>query len=115
MMNGTLFATPEVSIARQEPGPENDAAWHVYEQVLTHVVTRDEIIKLGKDPDTIARIDDEYWGLGPDAYMVQMDVMHVSHFAPLGRLRLTSAVANPLPQLASESSLCGLPRLRPKI
>jgi hypothetical protein len=106
MMNGSLFATPEASIARQEPGPENDAAWHVYEQVLTHVVTRDEIIKLGKDPDTVARFDDEYWGLGRDAYMVQIDVMHVSHFAPLSGPYLTNAVANPLPQLASESSLC---------
>jgi len=79
MINGTFFAKPEVSIAREEPGPENDAAWHQYEKVLTHVVTREEIIKLGKDPDTVARFDDHYWGLGNDAYMVQMDVMHQIH------------------------------------
>lgn len=77
-LNGTLFALPEISIAREEPGPENDAVWAQFEKVLTHVVTRDDIIKLGKDPDTVSRFDDEYWGLGDDAYMVQLDVMHVS-------------------------------------
>lgn len=74
----TLFALPEISIAREEPGPENDAVWAQFEKVLTHVVTRDDIIKLGKDPDTVSRFDDEYWGLGDDAYMAQLDVMHVS-------------------------------------
>lgn len=45
---------------------------------MTHVVTRDQILKLGKDPETVARFDNDYWGMGDDAYMVQMDVMHVS-------------------------------------
>lgn len=76
--DGTLFAKPEVSIAREEPGAENDAAWGQYEKILTHVVTRDQILKLGKDPETVARFDNDYWGMGDDAYMVQMDVMHVS-------------------------------------
>lgn len=82
MLNGTLFALPEVSIAREEPGAENDEAWHKFEKVLTHVVTREQILKLGKDPDTVARFNDEYWGLGDDAYMVQLDVMHVSTNTP---------------------------------
>lgn len=76
-LNGTLFALPEVSIAREEPSAENDAAWAQYEKVLTHVVTREQIIKLGKDPETVARFDEEYWDMGDDAYMVQLDVMHV--------------------------------------
>lgn len=80
MLNGTLFALPEVSVAREEPSAENDAAWAQYEKVLTHVVTREQIIKLGKDPDTVARFDDEYWNMGDDAYMVQLDVMHVRFF-----------------------------------
>ncbi|KAJ6018703.1 hypothetical protein N7522_000770 [Penicillium canescens] len=78
-LNGTLFPLPEISIARQEPSAENDAAWHQYEKVLTHVVTREQIIKLGKDPEKVARFDDEYWGMGDDAYMVQLDVMHQIH------------------------------------
>jgi hypothetical protein len=76
-LNGTLFALPEVSVAREEPSADNDVAWAQYEKVLTHVVTREQIIKLGKDPRTVARFNDEYWGMGDDAYMVQLDVMHV--------------------------------------
>ncbi|KAL4904340.1 hypothetical protein BDW74DRAFT_185646 [Aspergillus multicolor] len=78
-MNGTLFPLPEVSIARQEPGPENDAAWSTYEHIRTVPVTREKILKLGKDPETVARFDDAYWGMGNDAYMVQFDVMHQIH------------------------------------
>ncbi|KAL4962565.1 oxidase ustYa family protein [Aspergillus stella-maris] len=79
MLNGTLFALPEISIAREEPGPENDERWHQFEKVLTHVVSREEIIKLGKNPDTVSRFDNEYWYMGDNAYMVQLDVMHQIH------------------------------------
>ncbi|KAL4789742.1 hypothetical protein BDV19DRAFT_394783 [Aspergillus venezuelensis] len=78
-LNGTLFAIPEHSIAREKPSPENDASWEQYETIFTHVVSRKDILKLGKDPDTVARFEDEYWGLGDDAYMVQLDVMHQIH------------------------------------
>ncbi|KAE8354940.1 hypothetical protein BDV28DRAFT_146644 [Aspergillus coremiiformis] len=78
-INGTLFPKPEISIAREEPSAANDAAWHEYEKVLTHVVSREEIVKLGKDPDRVARFHDDYWGFGDDAYMVQLDVMHQIH------------------------------------
>lgn len=46
---------------------------------MTHVVSREQIIKLGKDPNTVLRLEDEYWGYGDDAYAVQMDIMHVSN------------------------------------
>ncbi|KAF9889307.1 hypothetical protein FE257_007416 [Aspergillus nanangensis] len=59
--------------------PENDDAWEEYEHIRAHIVTREEILKLGKDPDRIARFDDAYWGFGEDAYMVQLDVMHQIH------------------------------------
>ncbi|PKY04377.1 hypothetical protein P168DRAFT_236385 [Aspergillus campestris IBT 28561] len=78
-LNGTLFSKPNVSMAREEPGPANDAKWVEFEDILTHVVSREEILKLGKDPDTVARFDNKYWGLGENAYMVQLDVMHQIH------------------------------------
>ncbi|OOO06786.1 Protein of unknown function DUF3328 [Aspergillus oryzae] len=78
-LNGTFFAKPEVSIAREEPGPENDADWEQYETIRTHIVSREDILRLGKDPDTVMRFDNDYWGFGDDAYMVQLDVMHQIH------------------------------------
>ncbi|RAK73206.1 oxidase ustYa family protein [Aspergillus fijiensis CBS 313.89] len=78
-LNGTLFALPEISIAREEPSAANDADWARFEDVLTHVVTREQVLKLGKNPDTVARFDNDYWGMGDDAYMVQLDVMHQIH------------------------------------
>ncbi|RDW92911.1 uncharacterized protein DSM5745_00233 [Aspergillus mulundensis] len=91
-LNGTLFPLPEPSIARQEPGPDNDAAWAQYERILTTSVTRADILKLGKDPDTVARFDDAYWGLGDDAYMVQFD-----HGDDLGHAARQNALDPPGP------------------
>lgn len=87
MMNGTLFPPPDPIFSRREPSAENDAAWESFENIRTHVVTRDDIIKLGKDPDTVARFDDEYWGFGQNAYMAQLDIFHQIHC--LNRLRKT--------------------------
>lgn len=78
-INGSLFTPKNPSIARQEPGPEIDDAWAYFELVRTHVITKDDVIKLGKDPKTVARFDNDYWGFGEDAYMAQMDVFHQIH------------------------------------
>lgn len=88
-INATVFSPPNPSIARQEPGPENDAAWDDYEKALTHVISREDVIRLGKNPETAARFDDDFWGFGPEAYMGQLDVMHVSHLKP-GQARCTA-------------------------
>ncbi|KAF9889526.1 hypothetical protein FE257_007236 [Aspergillus nanangensis] len=68
-MNGTVFAPPNMSMARENPSAENDAAWLRYEAIGTSHVTREEILKLGKDPNTVVKYDNSYWGLGEDAYM----------------------------------------------
>ena len=34
---------------------------------------------MGKDPSTVAKIDDETWGLGDDAYVTALDVYHQLH------------------------------------
>ena len=60
MMNGTIFPLEDLSISRLEPGPELDAIWEVHEKIRTYVITREDVIKLGKDPDTVVRLDNEY-------------------------------------------------------
>ena len=77
MMNGTLFSPPHPSMARQEPSPENDAEWRQYINTTIFQLSRDEVIKLGKDPNTAARLDPEYWGVGDDVYYGKFDISHV--------------------------------------
>lgn len=78
-INGTLFTPENPSIARQIPSPELDALWLDMEILDTHVITKEDVIKLGKDPSTVARFDNDYWGFGDDAYMARMDVFHQIH------------------------------------
>ncbi|PGH06193.1 hypothetical protein AJ79_06581 [Helicocarpus griseus UAMH5409] len=92
-MNGTLFTPPNPSFARQEPSFENDMEWEPFENIRTHVVTREEIIKLGKNPDTVGYFDDEYWGFGPNAYMAQLDIFHQIHC--LNKLRKAAFATYP--------------------
>ncbi|PKY03007.1 hypothetical protein P168DRAFT_319555 [Aspergillus campestris IBT 28561] len=74
-----LFPSPDVLNIRERTKSEDNAAWDDFDNVRTHIATRADILKLGKDPDKIARLEDSYWGLGDDAYMFQLDVMHQIH------------------------------------
>jgi hypothetical protein len=76
MMNATLFPGQNPGFARQYPNPEADAIWDKFELLKTVPITKEDIIKLGKDPESVAKFDDPYWGLGDDAYMAQVDVFH---------------------------------------
>ncbi len=67
------------SMVRIPPRPEVEDHWEMYEEMLPFPITREDVIKLGKDPETAAKFDDAYWGLGDDAYMAQLDVMHHIH------------------------------------
>ncbi|KAH7355385.1 hypothetical protein BKA65DRAFT_582307 [Rhexocercosporidium sp. MPI-PUGE-AT-0058] len=78
-VNGSLLIPKEPSIARQDPNPGADAIWEDLELIRTIVITGEEVRKLGKDPATAAKFDNEYWELGDDAYMAQIDVFHQLH------------------------------------
>ena len=78
-INGTFFTPEHPSIARQDPSSEVDELWKDLEILRTVVVTKDDIIKMGKDPETVAKFDNDYWGFGDDAYMAEMDVFHQIH------------------------------------
>jgi hypothetical protein len=72
---------------------------------LTHVITREEIIKLAKDPETAARFDNNFWEMGDDAYMVELDMMHVSFSTSFKNTKLVLiGSANPLSQSVAQSS-----------
>ncbi|KAG4438818.1 hypothetical protein IFR05_005709 [Cadophora sp. M221] len=102
-INGTLLMPKESSIARQDPNPEADAIWEDLELIRTIVISGDEVRKLGKDPATAAKFDNEYWGFGDDAYMAQIDVFHQLHCLNELRKLTYPAYYNSFPNSTSES------------
>lgn len=67
------------SIARQNPNPEADVVWEEWELLRVYPATKADIIRMGKDPSTVAKLEDETWGLGDDAYVTVLDVYHQLH------------------------------------
>ncbi|KAG6092108.1 hypothetical protein E4U30_005853 [Claviceps sp. LM220 group G6] len=79
-INGTVMPAGKLSIARQFPNPAADAIWTQDIELIRPIpVTREQIIKMGKDPDTVAKLEDNDWGLGDDAYVAALDVFHNLH------------------------------------
>lgn len=80
ILNGTLFPRKdEPSVARQMPNPIADAVWEEWEWTRVVPVTADQIRAMGKDPSTAAKLENEDWGLGDDAYASIFDVYHQLH------------------------------------
>lgn len=79
-INGTVMPAGKLSIARQFPNPAADAIWMQDIELIRPIpVTREQIIKMGKDPDTVAKLEDDVWGLGDDAYVAALDLFHNLH------------------------------------
>ena len=78
-LNGTLFYPKEPSIARQLPNDAADAVWEEWELARYLPITADQIRAMGKDPSTVAKLADEDWGLGDDAYVGTFDIYHELH------------------------------------
>jgi hypothetical protein len=79
-INGTLFPPRDGgSIARKQPNPESDAVWEEWELTRIYPVSREELRKMGVDPSTAAKLEDDVWGLGDDAYASIFDVYHQVH------------------------------------
>ena len=77
-VNGTLLDTDH-SVFRQPPSPEVDMAWERIGDLSPHVISREDVIRLGKDPSKAAKLPDEDWHLGPDSYLAELDVFHTIH------------------------------------
>lgn len=79
-INGTFYPSKAGnSIAREQPNPIADAQWDEWELTRVYPVSADVIRKMGKDPETVAKLEDEVWGLGEDKYATIFDVYHQVH------------------------------------
>lgn len=76
-INGTLLNLSN-DIFRQPPSPDVDAAWERIGSLLPHVISTEDVIKLGKDPTKTARWTED-WGFGPEAHVAEVDVLHTIH------------------------------------
>jgi hypothetical protein len=66
------------SVLRQPPSPEVDAEWERLTDMGTHIISSEEVRKLGKDPSQAVKFPEE-WGHGPDAHMATLDGIHLLH------------------------------------
>lgn len=78
-LNGTLWPSSNPAFSRLEPGPEAEAVWESFELIDTFPLSRQEILALGKDPETAVRYPEEHWRMGPDVYIGSLDVQHKLH------------------------------------
>ena len=45
---------------------------------MPHVISADDVVRLGKDPSTTAKWPED-WGFGSDAHIAELDVLHTIH------------------------------------
>lgn len=79
-MNGTVIAPEHPSIARQFPNDDADEQWEDDIDLIRPIaVTHEQIMMMGKNPDTVAKLEDQDWGLGDNAYVTALDLFHNLH------------------------------------
>ena len=79
-LNGSLWPGHEPSWSRREIGdPEAEQIWDAFELMENFPITRQDVVRQGKDPDTAARYPNEDFGLGEEAYIASLDVQHKIH------------------------------------
>ncbi|PWY91613.1 hypothetical protein BO94DRAFT_489481 [Aspergillus sclerotioniger CBS 115572] len=77
-MNATLVEPNPLPIYRQPPSPSVDAAWNRLANINPIAITRNDVIKLGRDPAQAAKWPESF-GFGPDAYIGRLDIFHQIH------------------------------------
>jgi hypothetical protein len=61
------------------PNDAADSIWDEYDLRRVFPISSAQIIKLGKDPSTVVKLEDDIWHLGDDAYASALDVFHQLH------------------------------------
>ncbi|KAI5463888.1 hypothetical protein BGZ63DRAFT_506579 [Mariannaea sp. PMI_226] len=77
-MNGSLLDIEPKDIYRQSPSPEVDAAWERIQTRDPIPISREDVIRLGKDPNDVAKFPESF-GYGKEAYIGKVDVFHQIH------------------------------------
>ncbi|KAI1457008.1 hypothetical protein F4805DRAFT_203833 [Annulohypoxylon moriforme] len=80
LLNGSLWLGENPPIWRSIPNSkEVEEIWENFEHVKPIALTGEQIVAMGKDPATVAKFNDDYWGLGDDAYVGALDLFHQVH------------------------------------
>ncbi|KAA8626287.1 repeatdomain containing protein [Pyrenophora tritici-repentis] len=74
----TLGLGPNASEFRGKPSPEVDAAWDRVTQTYLYPMTKEEVIKMGNDPEYAVLMPEEM-GFGKGHYAGFADVEHKIH------------------------------------
>ncbi|KAL0933505.1 uncharacterized protein CTRU02_212468 [Colletotrichum truncatum] len=77
-INSSLEPGLTPSIYRQAPSPEVDAAWSRVTSTHLFPMRKEEVVKMGKDPNYVALMPEEF-GFGEDLHAGFMDVFHKIH------------------------------------
>ncbi|KAH7319006.1 hypothetical protein BKA65DRAFT_569170 [Rhexocercosporidium sp. MPI-PUGE-AT-0058] len=78
--DGSLYESPNPSPYRNARKPDaavNDA-WKAIDNIRTLPITADDVRKLGRDPELVAKFPPEY-GLRSEAYVAELDIFHQIH------------------------------------
>lgn len=65
-----IFASP--------PSPEVDTAWNRIEDNMILGITREDVMRVGKDPETAVKMNPD-WGVEGDLYLAEVEVFHQIH------------------------------------
>lgn len=79
-LNETLWPRKDPSWSGKEIGdPEAEELLDAFEFAETFPISHDDVIALGKDPNTAVRFPNEDFGLGEEAYVASLDIQHKLH------------------------------------
>ncbi|KND86455.1 hypothetical protein TOPH_08925 [Tolypocladium ophioglossoides CBS 100239] len=71
--------TSNESVFRQEPSSTVEAPWDRVADLGVITLTHEQVVRLGKNPSTVVKAPAD-WGVGDDAYLGQIDGIHLLHF-----------------------------------
>lgn len=66
-------------MAREMPNQIADLTWEKWDKPRILPITKADILRLGKNPNTAFKLEDSDWGFGDDAYAANLDIYHQLH------------------------------------